>query len=508
MTALSEVNKETNSNNSYFDILPESLKQCLNSQGIENPTSVQDQTLSPILEGQDVLAQSQTGSGKTLAFTIPVGMNLTGPEGRTPRVLVLTPTRELATQVESVFFTTLKSFRLRCTVVIGGASYHQQRKVLGRGVDIVVGTPGRIVDLIKQDILKLDGIETFVLDEVDQMLDIGFADELAEIQKALPSDIQTLFFSATLGYRVEKLAKSFLKDPYVVKIANNVHSPQTIEHGYIQVKEGRELQALVNALLHYNPSQAIVFCETKKECMEVSGALSQRGFNVGTLNSDISQDGRQYTMNRFKKGDLQYLVATNVAARGIDVQALPLVINYSMPYDSESYVHRSGRTGRAGEDGRAWTLITPKNFHRYRAKMRELNLRPDIIEIPSRRDILKKVAEREIVSFSDNESENLTLEEKIALDVLEDLPHDEVLSILKGLLSRRLSDIDVFDSARIIADKSDFYRKSRGRNYSRRGNYGGKHQHGRRRRGSYSRDRNRGGGGRNGGGSSRRGYSS
>ncbi len=469
-----------------FSFLPEKLQKQLASQNITKPTQIQKDAIGPALEGKDILAQSQTGSGKTLAFGLPVGLRLAGPskEGL-PRTLILTPTRELATQVRGVFGQTLSTLGIRCMTVIGGGSYYDQRRMLRRGVDVVVGTPGRIVDLIKQGVLPLEAIDIFVLDEVDQMLDIGFAEELKVVREALPEGVQTLFFSATMNKRMEKMARDFLTHPVTIKVAPEMSSPESIQHGYIPVKPHQELPALLNTLLFHNPEQALIFCATRQECREVAEALSSRGFNSGPLNGDLPQAARMATMERFRKKKLQYLVATNVAARGLDIQSLPLVINFDVPFDVESYTHRTGRTGRAGEKGRAWTLITPRNYRRYWDHMRELGLRPERLAVPSHNEILTSAAVRELSALE--EQSRVTVERRIrrvANQLLEEIPPETAKELLRGFLHQSLLNKQAHHTYGVAAEEGDLEAP--------------RHRHHRfgKRRDNNPRNRRRGGGGR------------
>lgn len=427
------------------------MREKLSEQGISKPTAVQEEAFEPILGGKDVLAQSMTGSGKTLAFALPLALRLlqSGSKSRQPRVLILTPTRELATQVCDVFKTTLSPLGLRLLSIIGGTSYTRQEMALSRGIDIVVGTPGRVVDLIKRGTLKMDTMECFVLDEVDQMLDFGFADDLTEVRKAFPKKAQTLFFSATISDFIARLANQMLEDPHKIRIASTNNSPSTIKHGYLFVKAGHRLAALVNALMYYDPAQSIIFCETKKECAEVTASLIKRGFNASQLNSDLGQQERQATLDRFRTGELRYLVATNVAARGIDIQDLPLVVNFGVPREIESYTHRSGRTGRAGASGIAWSIVTPKEIRTFVQLMRQLKINPELIAIPDRIEILKRVAEREVQSLLKPIGNEIKKLNDVVDKTLEAVPAEAARSILAGFLSQRLSNLEIFDSNEI-----------------------------------------------------------
>lgn len=438
---------------SIFSRLPDEVVARLAEDGITSPTPVQQQSFGPILDGRDILGQSMTGSGKTLAFALPIAVRLAAnaaSDRSRPRVLILTPTRELAQQVTSVFQKSLAPLRLRTMVIIGGASYYRQQAQLEKGVDIVVGTPGRVVDLIKRSSLDMSGMETFVLDEVDQMLDFGFADDLTEIRKAFTSKMQTVFFSATLSPVIVNLAREMLQDPVEVKIKDR-KVPEKIDHGYVFVKSGFKLQALINSLLYHDPGQAIIFCETKKECGEVSASLIRRGINAAQLNSDLGQAERQTTMNRFRHQEIRYLVATNVAARGIDIQELPLVINYSVPRDIESYTHRTGRTGRAGASGKAWTIVTPRDVRTYTWLMRQTMVIPEHIELHNTDEIYRVVAERQIQSLMAPRDSDANQEViRGVLDkILEAIPDEAAKPVLAGFLANRLNNLDIYDSSLI-----------------------------------------------------------
>lgn len=500
-----------------FSFLPPAVFKALSEKGITSPTPIQRDAFAPALQRRDILAQSQTGSGKTLAFALPIGLLMGAPsyDGR-PRTLVLAPTRELANQVESVFATTLSSLGLRCFSIIGGGSYGLQKRALREGVDIVVGTPGRIVDLIRQGSLRLDQLECFVLDEVDQMLDIGFAEELKAVKEALPEDVQTYFFSATMNRQMEQLAHDFLQDPVSLKLSKKKLSPSSIDHRFIPVKMGQEMPALMNVLLYHNPTQGLIFCATRQECRDVAEALAQRGFNASPISGDLSQDARQSTMDRFRGGELQYLVATNVAARGLDIQALPLVINFDVPYDLESYTHRIGRTGRAGESGHAWTLVSRRNFFRYCSYLKQFGLEPNVLEIPARHEVLGKVIEQELSELTEIVDSSIPRPiRRVAERLISTLEPEEAQRLLLGFLYRKLGAIQAYDARDLMVSPEELRERPRSRNRGRRGRgapRGGSRGGPRRGRSQGGRSRNdrggRGGGPRNegrsgGGGGSR-----
>jgi ATP-dependent RNA helicase DeaD len=439
-----------------FSTLPEALACTLEKQGITTPTEIQSIAIPAALSGRSLLAQSHTGSGKTLAFGIPLALLLKERKKRgNIGALVLTPTRELATQVSRVFETTLNALHLKTLPITGGASYGKQKGALKAGVDIVVGTPGRIVDLIAQGVLILDDVEILVLDEVDQMLDQGFAEDLEKIREQVGQSKQTFFFSATLNKDIRKLARGILKDP--IEITTNqkeAHSPATITHMYLEVRNGAEQRALVNALMYHNPEQALVFCKTKQECAELTDSLLKRGFHAEALHGDLSQQERNAALDRFRSRRLQYLVATNVAARGIDLQELPLVVNYNVPYDVESYTHRVGRTGRNGKEGSAWTIVTPQSRRNYEFIMRHMHLRPQLLAVPNASEILHKAAENHITNL---QTPRLTppnrTAEKAALRALEKLTAEEKDMLLKESLVRQLERMETYYNDEIVVTK-------------------------------------------------------
>jgi len=463
-----------------FESLPQALRSALAAQGITEPTAIQAQAIPAALTGRDVLAQSSTGSGKTLAFSIPVALRLKKHGGL--RALILTPTRELATQVATVLETTLSSLQLRTLAITGGASYSRQKRALNEGVDIVVGTPGRMTDLLAQGALDLAQIESFVLDEVDQMLDFGFAEDLEKIRTQLSEKAQTLFFSATLSPEIRALARKTLKNPIEVNITSaGGQSPSTIRHGYLEVRGFAEQKALINALLFHNPVQAMVFCKTRQECADLTDALMRRGFDAAALHGDLTQQERNQTMERFREKKLKYLIATNVAARGIDVQDLPLVVNFNVPFDLESYTHRVGRTGRNGAEGQAWTIVTPSSSRSYEFIMRKLKLNPEVIGVPSCAEVIHRSAEMLLSELKDVREKPASKTVLKAVDrTLATLSGEEKDAILREMMSRRLEKLDVYYNDDIVVHKplvnlkGDFKERS----WKDRGNSGGSRDRG------------------------------
>ncbi|MBU2977552.1 DEAD/DEAH box helicase [Alteromonas sp. C1M14] len=338
--------------------LPPSILQALEKVGYEKPSPIQAESIPLLLEGHDLLGQAQTGTGKTAAFALPMLANI-DPEAKLPQLLVLAPTRELAIQVAEAFQVYASfSKKIRVLPVYGGQSYDNQIRQLKRGVQVVVGTPGRIIDHIKRKTLNLGELKYLVLDEADEMLRMGFIDDVETILSHAPAEKQTALFSATMPGPIKKITQRYLKDPKHVKIASKVSTASTIRQRYCQVAPHHKLEALTR-IMEVEPFDGmIIFVRTKTATVELAEKLSARGFDVEPLNGDIPQNARERTVEKLKQGKIDILVATDVVARGLDVERVSHVINFDIPYDTESYVHRIGRTGRAGRKGEAILFIS------------------------------------------------------------------------------------------------------------------------------------------------------
>jgi len=338
--------------------LPEPILQALEKVGYEKPSPIQAESIPLLLEGHDLLGQAQTGTGKTAAFALPMLANI-DPEQRKPQLLVLAPTRELAIQVAEAFQVYASfSQKIKVLPVYGGQSYDNQIRQLKRGVQVVVGTPGRIIDHIKRKTLDLSELKYLVLDEADEMLRMGFIDDVELILSHAPEERQTALFSATMPGPIKKITQRYLKDPKHVKIASKVSTASTIRQRYCQIAPHHKLEALTRIMEVEVFDGMIIFVRTKTATVELADKLSARGYDVEPLNGDIPQAARERTVEKLKQGKIDILVATDVVARGLDVERVSHVINYDIPYDSESYVHRIGRTGRAGRQGDAILFIS------------------------------------------------------------------------------------------------------------------------------------------------------
>ncbi len=346
--------------------------QAVEEAGYETPTPIQEQAIPPALEGRDVLGIAQTGTGKTASFVLPM-VTLLGQgraRARMPRSLVLAPTRELAAQVAENFDTYAKHTKLTKALLIGGVSFGEQDKLIDRGVDVLIATPGRLLDHFERGKLMLNGVQIMVVDEADRMLDMGFIPDIERIFQLTPKTRQTLFFSATMAPEIERITKTFLKDPAKVEVARQATASLTIEQKLIQFTPTRkdrsftEKRAVLRALITAEGescTNAIVFCNRKMDVDVVSKSLKAHGFNASPIHGDLDQSVRTRTLDGFRDGSVHLLIASDVAARGLDIPAVSHVFNFDVPSHPEDYVHRIGRTGRAGRLGKAYTIATPND---------------------------------------------------------------------------------------------------------------------------------------------------
>lgn len=357
--------------------------QALNEVGYENPTPIQAQTIPPLLKGRDIIGQAQTGTGKTAAFALPVLTNIDTNNNR-PQALVLAPTRELALQVAEAFQGYGKYLNdFHVLPIYGGQSYQIQLKQLRRAAHVVVGTPGRVIDHIKRGTLELDHLQYLVLDEADEMLRMGFIEDVEWVLSQTPPNRQIALFSATMPPEIRKIAQKHLKDPTEISIKTKSRTADTIRQRFWSVSGYHKLDALTRILEVEAFDGMIVFVRTKLATVELSEKLEARGYNTAPLSGDVPQNQRERTVERLKKGKLDILVATDVAARGLDVDRISHVINYDMPYDPEAYVHRIGRTGRAGRKGEAILFVTPREKRLLNALERSTKQKIERMEMPS-----------------------------------------------------------------------------------------------------------------------------
>ncbi|MGK0702748.1 DEAD/DEAH family ATP-dependent RNA helicase [Yokenella regensburgei] len=363
--------------------LKPTILEALNDLGYEKPSPIQAECIPHLLGGRDVLGMAQTGSGKTAAFSLPL-LNNIDPELKAPQILVLAPTRELAVQVAEAMTDFSKHMRgVNVVALYGGQRYDVQLRALRQGPQIVVGTPGRLLDHLKRGTLDLSKLSGLVLDEADEMLRMGFIEDVETIMAEIPDGHQTALFSATMPEAIRRITRRFMKEPQEVRIQSSVTTRPDISQSYWTVYGMRKNEALVRFLEAEDFDAAIIFVRTKNATLEVAEALERSGYNSAALNGDMNQSLREQTLDRLKDGRLDILIATDVAARGLDVERISLVVNYDIPMDTESYVHRIGRTGRAGRAGRALLFVENRERRLLRNIERLMKLTIPEVELPN-----------------------------------------------------------------------------------------------------------------------------
>ena len=367
-------------------VLHPNILKSVSEQGFTDPSDIQQQAIPPILEGKDVMASAPTGTGKTAAFVLPALHNLSqaqGGQGNGPRVLVLTPTRELAKQVADNIYQFTKYLRMRSTTIVGGMPYPPQIKMLRQPLDFLVATPGRLIDHMNSGRIDFSRVQMLILDEADRMLDMGFVDEVTRIAKQTPANRQTLLFSATLEGQVEKIARALLNTPVCIQVAGvKVKHDSIIQH-MLQADDFRHKRKLLDYVLSdESVEQAIIFTATKKGADSLAEKLKDDGYACAALHGDMRQNMRRRVIEKMQRRRLKVLVATDVAARGLDIRTLSHVINFDMPMQAEDYVHRIGRTGRGGSSGNAYSLIGPQDWQLFYRVQKFLDTRYELAVIP------------------------------------------------------------------------------------------------------------------------------
>ncbi len=385
--------------------LSQTTLKAIGELGYEEPTPIQAQTIQILLEGKDVIAQAQTGTGKTAAFALPIIQKL-NPAINLPQALILTPTRELAVQVAEAFHSYSKYQQITTLPVYGGQPIERQLHALRRGVQIVVGTPGRVFDHIRRGTLKLDHLHTVALDEADEMLDMGFIEDIQAILKEIPADHQTVLFSATMPNEITKLANRYMREPQRITIKDEKMTVPQIRQIYYEVGRRDKFEVLMRVLDFESPSSAIIFCRTKLEVDSLGERLTARAYPAETLHGDLNQTQRDRVMGRFRNEQVELLIATDVAARGLDIEHVSHVLNYDIPLDPDSYVHRIGRTGRAGRTGTAITLVTMRERRLWQNIQRVTGADMLRLRIPSIGDVIERKRE----ALKDMVRETLTQE--------------------------------------------------------------------------------------------------
>lgn len=412
---------------SFSDLdLSTNLIQALESVGYEQPSPIQAQSIPPLLDGRDLLGIAQTGTGKTAAFALPLLSNV-DLSLKSPQVLVLTPTRELAIQVAEAFMRYaqfMKGFHV--LPLYGGQDMRTQLRQLSRGVHVIVATPGRAMDHLRRGTLKLDQLRTVVLDEADEMLRMGFIEDVEWILEQTPDDRQVALFSATMPEKIERIANRYLSDPAEVRIQAQQTTVERIEQRYVVVPANRKMEALTRILEVEEFDAMIIFVRTRNAAVEVAEKLEARGFASAAINGDMNQTLRERTINNLKQGKLDVLVATDVAARGLDVSRITHVFNYDVPYDTEAYVHRIGRTGRAGRSGTAILLVTHRERRMLRAIESATRQKLKTMDIPSLTQLAKKRSEQfkaQVQETITDQGEQLDFFRNLLLEICEESSH-------------------------------------------------------------------------------------
>lgn len=367
--------------------LSNDIQRAVSDMGFEEMSPIQSGAIPVIMDGKDIIGQAQTGTGKTAAFGIPI-IEKCDPKNRQVQALVLCPTRELSIQVSEEIGRLAKYKKgVNVLPIYGGQPIDRQIRALKKGVNIVIGTPGRVLDHIRRRTLKLGGVNMMVLDEADEMFAMGFRDDIAFVMNEISEKRQTIFFSATMPRAIMNFASKYQNNPEIIKVVHKEMTVPEVEQAYFELKSHMKTEILTRIIDIYNPNLAIVFCNTKKKVDELIGELQGRGYFADGLHGDLKQSQRDNVMNKFRRGTIEILVATDVAARGIDVDEIDLVLNYDLPQDEEYYVHRIGRTARAGREGRAFSFVSGREIQKLKAIQRYTKTNIPRKELPTLKDI-------------------------------------------------------------------------------------------------------------------------
>jgi ATP-dependent RNA helicase DeaD len=467
--------------------LKQEILDGIKDAGFKVPSPVQEQVIPLILKGKDVIAQSHTGTGKTAAFGLPVMSNMAKNIGI--ELLVITPTRELAAQISDEIFRLGKFAGIRTGTILGGHSYSRQLKILKSGVQVLAATPGRLLDLFRSGKIEISEPITIVLDEADEMLDMGFLDDIKEIFEFLPEKRQTLLFSATMPDPIRRLAQKILREPVFVRAITTDDSTNIdITQSYYVIEEHERELAVLRLMEDQDPEKAIVFCRTKLEVDKLSTFMVAKGYNAKGLHGDMEQAQRNQVMGSFRKSLFDILIATDVAARGLDVADVTHVFNYHIPFDAKSYIHRVGRTGRAGQKGIAITLVTPPEFRTIQRIERSVGSSIELKVIPTLSDLKHERRKRlieELIEFTPA---------KEGLDLVENLEKDMDMKAIAVVLASMLLEDGDDDSGpdqigftkkkikNLIEREKNRFKKRDSSNFRRSR---GKFEHKRKKQGSY-----------------------
>ncbi len=404
------------------------LVRAVKDMGFEEATPIQSKAITKILDGKDIIGQSQTGTGKTAAFGLPC-IDMIDVNNKKLQAVILSPTRELAIQICEEFRKFLKyKEEIKVLPVYGGQPIERQISALKKGVQIVVGTPGRVMDHMKRRTLKMETVKMVVLDEADEMLDMGFREDIETILDKIPEDRQTVLFSATMAPEIMELTDKYLVKPEVIKVARKELTVPNIEQIYFEIKEKTKVEATSRLMDMYSPELVVIFCNTKKRVDELVEHLQGRGYFAEGLHGDLKQIQRDIVMKKFRNRTIEILVATDVAARGIDVDDVDMVINYDLPQDEEYYVHRIGRTGRAGRSGKAFSFVVGREIYKLRDIMKYTKAKVKLGKLPSLTDI--------------EEAKTNNFIEKVK-SVIEEGRLTKYINIVENIINEDISAVDI-----------------------------------------------------------------
>ena len=441
--------------------LSEKTLEALSEKGFSEPTDIQRECIPLLLENElDVIGQARTGTGKTAAFALPI-LETIDEKDKSTQALILAPTRELAMQVASEIDSLKGKRNISVDAIYGGTSYENQFKKLKKGLQIVVGTPGRIQDHLDRGTLDISKISFAVLDEADEMLDMGFIEDIEKILATSPKNKRMLLFSATMPDPILRLAENFMRDYTVVRIKKQDDEEILTEQYYYDLRESDKMEALCRIIDFSDDFYGIVFCRTKVQCEEIGRKLSERGYNAEALHGDLSQKQREIILQSLRDHKIKILVATDVAARGIDVQELTHVINFTIPQDPEVYIHRIGRTGRAGKKGTAITFVTPSEARKFGFIKRSSRMKIEKGNLPSSSDIITKKKERILTKVKDSFNEQAIEYEEIAASLLEEEDSFVIVKSLLKLLYKNELDKSQYHTIRSLEKPQDKKKKAK-----------------------------------------------
>ncbi|MDP3023227.1 MAG: DEAD/DEAH box helicase [Sulfuricurvum sp.] len=498
-----EINETQENLGTFADFgLRSEIMQSITHAGFTVPSPIQSMVIPVIMQGRDVVGQAHTGTGKTAAFGLPAlnKMHLKGGI----EVLIVTPTRELANQVSDEIFKYGKHLGVRTVTIYGGTSYSRQVDLIERGAQVIIATPGRLLDMLSRNMLKGFSPSTVILDEADEMLDMGFLDDINEIFSYLPTERQTLLFSATMPMPIKKLAERILVDPFFASITREETTNTDITQQYYVIEESERDDAIIRLMDAEDAKKTVVFCRTKKEVDRLSNVLSAAGYSAKGLHGDMEQRQRESVIKGVKSDAFDVLIATDVAARGLHIDDITHVFNYHIPFDSESYVHRIGRTGRAGKKGVAITLVTPIEFKELQRIKSKVGTTMEHAYIPSKLDVKEAQINRLVAEIEKQHVNDIAHK---VLDVLkEEFDQDQIAYKLVSLLMER-NIVAGPNQIGISAERMEKILHNLANSHDRGGNRGGGYRGNRSGGGGYrgNNDRNAGGGDRGGSGGGYRG---